>query len=373
MNLIIAGDVAPTSTNKNIFENELDKKIDKDFYKLWQKNDYRIFNLECPIIENGKPILKYGPNISCSNNCINGIKALKPNLVLLGNNHINDYGEEGINNTIEKLEKENIPYTGIIDNYDDINKGFIFEKDGIRVGIYNFCDNEFSIATLSQKGTRGISLIKNYQEIKQLKEQTDYLVVIFHGGKEYYQYQTPKLKELTELLVEYGADIVICQHSHCIGTYYQYKNSIIIFGQGNFIFDNSINELGKKSLVIQIDFTKKGYEIKYIPIKKEEELIKLDDSNKSVEDFVSRSKEIVNDKNIYKRVSNFSIGLLNNYMAILSNKSLVKKVINRWFIKDYYAKLYSKNELIKILNIIECDAHREMLIAAIKNKIERDE
>ena len=373
MNLIIAGDVAPTSTNKSIFEDKLDKKIDKNFYDIWKKSDYRVFNLECPIIENGKPILKFGPNISCSSNCINGIKSLKPDLVLLGNNHINDYGTDGINNTIEILEKENISYTGIIENYEDNNKGFIFDKDGIRVGVYNFCDNEFSIATLSKKGIWGVSLFKNYQEIKQLKKLTAYLLVIFHGGKEYYQYQTPKLKELTELLVEFGADIVICQHSHCIGTYYKYKDSTIVFGQGNFIFDNSKHELGKNSLVIKINFTENEYKIEYIPIKKENELIKIDDSNTSMEEFLKRSNEINKDNNIYKKVSNFSTDLLNNYMAIFSKVNIVKRIINKFFIKNYYVKSYSKEELAKILNIVECEAHREMLIEALKNKIERDE
>ena len=371
MDLIIAGDVVPTSINEVIFKKGLKKEIDKDFYDMCKASDFRIFNLECPIIENGKPILKYGPNISCSNDCINGIKDLNPNLVLLGNNHINDYGTEGIDNTIKKLTKENIPYTGIIENYDDINRGYIFEKDGLRVGIYNFCDNEFSTATFSKKGTRGISLIKNYKEIKRLKELTNYLIVIFHGGKEHYQYQTPKLKEFTELLVEYGADIVICQHSHCIGTQYRYKNSVIIFGQGNFIFNDSDNELEEKSLIININFTTNNYTIKYIPIKKKSGLIQIDDK-KTVEDFNTRSVDIEKENNIYQKVSEFSKQKLNNYMAILSNKSILKKIINKFFIKNYYVKLYSTTELTKILNIIECEAHREILIEALKNKIERD-
>ena len=112
MDLIIAGDVVPTSINEVIFKKGLKKEIDKD-YDMWKASDFRIFNLECPIIENGKPILKYGPNISCSNDCINGIKDLIDN------------------------KKYSIEFEGKYDKYDisgtvnfDLNNKFDFEVKG---------------------------------------------------------------------------------------------------------------------------------------------------------------------------------------------------------------------------------------------------
>ena len=366
MNLLIAGDVVPTNKNIYLFEGGLKDSLDLEFKKIWFSSDFRIFNLECPIIENEEPILKYGPNLSCSNNCIKGIKELEPSLILLANNHIKDYGVNGSNNTINKLKNVNISYTGIIDNINSINNGYILEKDNIKVGIYNFSDNEFSQALENEKGVRGISIKKNYQEIKRLKEKTNYLIIVFHGGKEYYQYPTPRLKETMELLIDIGANIVICQHSHCIGTIQEYKNGTIIYGQGNFIFDDGDNPLEDVSLLLNIEFTNKKYTIKYIPIMKKDGLIALA-NNTILNNIRERNLEIQKNLVLNQKFKDFSKNKLNNYMSIISKKNILNKIINRFFIKNYYIKSYSKKDLAKILNIIECEAHREVFIQALKD------
>lgn len=372
MNLIIAGDVVPTEKNICYFEKDLLNYLEDDFKKLWNSSDFRIFNLECPIIDYGTPIPKYGPSLRCENKSIKGISSLNPSLVLLGNNHINDYGVEGIDNTIKQLKSVNIDYTGIINNYNDNNDGYIFMKDGIKVGIYNFADNEFSQATMKQKGVRGISFLKNYQEIIKLKLKVDYLIILFHGGKEYYQYQSPKLQELTELLVEWGANIVICQHSHCIGTISKYKGATIIYGQGNFIFDDGNNPLEKYSLVINIKFTKENYYIDYIPVEKFNGLIRLTDKL-FMNSIKKRNDETKKIAEVYDKFEDFSFQKINEYARIFSKPNLIKKIINRFFIKNYYIRSYSKKDLLKILNVIECEAHREVLLTSLKKYIESDD
>lgn len=72
-------------------------------------------------------------------------------------------------------------------------------------------------------------------------------------------------------MAQKGADIIICQHSHCIGCFENYENSTIIYGQGNFIFDDSQSEYWKTSLLINIEI-KDEFKIQYIPIVKKETL-----------------------------------------------------------------------------------------------------
>lgn len=370
MKILIAGDLVPTETNEQKFKEGLINSLSDEFKNRWFDSDFRIFNLECPVTNSIDSINKFGPCLSCSSDCIKGIKNLDPSLLLLSNNHIFDYGIDGIKSTIDILNRNNIPFTGIINNNKDLNNGYIFEKDNIKVGIYNVCDREFSAATNDRIGASYLSIKKNYLEIKKLKNECNYLIIIYHGGKEYYQYPTPELKELSEYFVEIGGDIVICQHSHCIGCEEKYKNGTIIYGQGNFIFNyDNANSLEKNSLIIDIKFTSKNYNIKYIPIQKSNNLIDISKNNDIIKEFNIRNKEIKDSVILKKNFDNFSSSMLNNYLSILSKCTLFKRLINKFFIKNYYTKRYSKKDLIKILNIVECDAHREVLINSLKMNI----
>ncbi|MFP3360883.1 CapA family protein, partial [Planococcus sp. SIMBA_143] len=85
------------------------------------------------------------------------------------------------------------------------------------------------------------------------------------GGKEHYRYPSPYLQKICRKFVEKGADIVICQHSHAVGCFEEYHNSTIIYGQGNFVFDNSNIEFWQTSILVDINI-KDGITIDYIPI-----------------------------------------------------------------------------------------------------------
>lgn len=372
MKILIAGDLVPTQKNEQKFKTDLIDKMSCNFKTKWFDSDIRIFNLECPITTSTKSIEKNGPSLSCSPDCIRGIKSLKPSLLLLSNNHIFDYGIDGINSTINILNNNSIPFTGIIKNKDFFNNGYIFDDGKVKVGIYNVCDKEFSCATADQIGTSYLSIKKNYLEINHIRNKCDYLIIVYHGGKEFYQYPTPELKELCEYFIEIGGDIVICQHSHCIGCEEKYNDGTIVYGQGNFIFDSDdANILENNSLIIECEFAKKGYSLQYIPIEKSNDLVDISDNNSIIKEFEKRSKKIANNKIIKKEFDDFSLPMLNSYLSILSKVTLLKKIINKFFIRNYYIKKYSRKDLFKILNIIECDAHREVLINALKKYLKR--
>lgn len=82
MELIIAGDLVPTDSNRELFINgELEKLLGSELLSIWEKVDYRIFNLEAPLFDMDSPIYKWGPNLKAPEKSIEGIKKLNPNLV----------------------------------------------------------------------------------------------------------------------------------------------------------------------------------------------------------------------------------------------------------------------------------------------------
>ena len=98
--------------------------------------------------------------------------------------------------------------------------------------------------------------------------------MLYRGGKEHYRYPSPYLQKICKKMVKKGADLVICQHSQCIGCYEDYEGSTIIYGQGNFLFDKYDREFLKTSLLIQVSIND-GLHVEYIPIAKKGNGVRL--------------------------------------------------------------------------------------------------
>ena len=80
-----------------------------------------------------------------------------------------------------------------------------------------------------------------------------------HGGNEGYPYPSPRLMDTCRFLVEQGANAVICQHSHCVGCYEEYRGGHIVYGQGNLIFDASIPPPGwNEGVLVRLHISENG-------------------------------------------------------------------------------------------------------------------
>lgn len=233
MNLLISGDfyISDDFQNKSLIEQSV---ID-----LFEEADYRMINLEAPITANipQNAILKTGPHLHMSENTVMPyLTQLKVNAVTLANNHIFDYGVEGLNNTFESLKKNKIDYVGAGNNLVEAVQTLTIEKDCIRIAILNFCENEWSVAEADKPGANPMDIIDNTKQIKAAKATHDRVICIIHGGHEYYHLPSPRMQKQYRFYVDSGADAIIGHHTHCIGGYEIYNNVPIIYSLGNFLF-----------------------------------------------------------------------------------------------------------------------------------------
>jgi poly-gamma-glutamate synthesis protein (capsule biosynthesis protein) len=123
-----------------------------------------------------------------------------------------------------------------------------------------------------------------------------------------------KQKKAYRKLVEKGADLVICQHSHCIGCEEKYQGGTIVYGQGNFLFDGSERDCWQTSLLISLN---EKLELSYVPLKKTGNAVRLaegEDGEEILSLFAKRSEEIMQDGFIEKTYAAFSADLLNSYL-----------------------------------------------------------
>src|SRR5699024_6140690 len=167
------------------------------------------------------------------------------------------------------LSKAGVQYAGAGSNLQEASKPYIIDNGITKIGIYCCAEHEFSIATEKKAGANPFDPLESFDHIVSLKELCDFIIVLYHGGKEHYRYPAPYLQKICRKFVEKGADLVVCQHSHCIGCEEKWEKGTIVYGQGNFLFDSLDNDFWRTSLLLSIEIGEQGLShIEYIPIVK---------------------------------------------------------------------------------------------------------
>ena len=269
MKILIAADLVPTSQTADDFANG---RLDRLFGKVQgiaKECDRFIVNLECALTESENKIKKFGPNLKGPTKTADTIKTLGVTEVALANNHVFDFGIEGLEDTLAALDSAGLPYFGIGENDTDSRRPYFIEAEGKRIAVINVCEHEYTYALPNRVGANPFDPFLTMQDIRAAKDESDFLIVLYHGGKEYCGYPSPRLRNLCHEMVYCGADAVITQHSHCIGCYENFEGAHILYGQGNFNFSypafSTRRECWKTALLTILNVTDK-IEIEFLPI-----------------------------------------------------------------------------------------------------------
>lgn len=159
----------------------------------------------------------------------------------LANNHIMDYGVEGLNHTIALLKKNNLNYLGAGNNDREANQALIVECKGKRIAFVAYTSDEKHVGSIIAGPQRPgcasfLDVTKATRRVAELKQKTDIVCVSLHWGHEYLQYPSPKQIEIAHAFVDAGANFVIGHHPHVIQGIEKYKDALIIYSLGNFFF-----------------------------------------------------------------------------------------------------------------------------------------
>jgi Bacterial capsule synthesis protein PGA_cap len=367
--ILVGGDLAPTIANYSVFaEGNIKALIDNKLLSLLYSVDYRIFNLEVPLTDIEKPIKKDGPNLIAPIKTINGIKLLNPTILGLANNHILDQDEQGLYQTMEQLSKHEINYVGAGKDLENAAKPIIIEKDGLKIGIYACAENEFSIAEENKAGANPFDPLESLDHIVNLKSICDFVIVLYHGGKEHYRYPSPYLQKVCRKIIEKGADLVICQHSHCIGAFEKYNDSVIVYGQGNFLFDRRDNEFSNTGLILKATFGNK-MSVDFVPICKKGNGVTLPESNMTetiLEAFYERSRKIALSGFVETEYEKFCICNGLYYLSTFAGFGKIPRKIDGLLNGIFTRQIYSLKKLNMLQNFIECEAHRELFLKYLR-------
>ncbi|MFT5281023.1 MAG: D-alanyl-D-alanine carboxypeptidase/poly-gamma-glutamate capsule biosynthesis protein CapA [Flavobacteriaceae bacterium] len=184
----------------------------------------------------------------------------------LANNHILDWGPESARSTLDEFDERDLLYVGAGKNKKDLSRLRIIEEKGISVGFLAFTD--VGPAWLPPKeDSVGVASPVNEnveEDIKEASKKVDHLFVSYHWGDEYKPHNE-RQKELAYLSIDSGARGVIGHHPHVAQDIEFYKDGIIFYSLGNFIFDQYFSEETMTSTIGHLtlnktNITKASYE-----------------------------------------------------------------------------------------------------------------
>ena len=322
INILIVGDFF--IKEELINENLIDDEVIDFFYNF----DYRILNFEAPIISDHGffPIKKTGPNLYMSKfAAILLKKKINIDLVTLANNHILDFGSEGLRNSFDELKLNNIDYVGAGLSLEEAEKQHVIQTGGFTISIVNFAENEWSNANVNKPGANPLNIISNIKQIKKAKENSDFVIVIIHGGHEYYQLPSPRMQEQYRFYAENGADAIIGHHTHCIGGYEIYKEVPILYSLGNFLFTlPSDKEVWYTGLVAKLNLSKgKRVTFELFPVQQDNKsfnvsLLKGEEKKNIFNKLIQLNKIIEDHTLLQKKWDEFVIERSKSYLQLLS-------------------------------------------------------
>ncbi|MFA6003650.1 MAG: CapA family protein [Elusimicrobiota bacterium] len=228
--------------------------------------DILLGNLECPLTKRGTKQPKTWTFRAPPKN-LAALKAAGFNILTIANNHVLDYGPDGIFDTLAELRRSSIPFIGGGKDLEEAQKLEILEVHGLRVGFLGFTSTfpEEAWARRDRPGVAYSELSRVKAAIEAARPRCDMLAVVFHGGTELAPEPNDIQKEFAHLAIDSGADIIIGHHPHVVQPLEIYKGKPIIYSLGNFLFV-SPNPATRPTIAARTQVSAKGVEgIEFLP------------------------------------------------------------------------------------------------------------
>lgn len=375
MKVVVLSDVIfPKDRNSVYSQEKLQNIFGIGIYEEILSADINIVNLECVLTEREDYIEKWGSILVASPENIALLKQI-PNIVVnLSNNHIFDAGLEGLKDTVRILDDNGIRYLGCTINQKS-NRTITFEDDGKMLGFFSCSEHEFN----SDDAGNGAILFEPMEaalEISELAKNCDRVIVLYHGGVEFYPYPYPSQQNNLRRMIDAGADLVVCQHNHCVSCEEQYNNGTIVYGQGTLIWGNrpeiqdNILDIDMMNSGMAITYDTVGGDIKRTYYSISGDRI-IDSSGDIEEKYVSRSRK-VSDKSFidsewidYCKKQDAHMGIFGDTFVDSSPIKTIKKAA-----KSVVGLKDCRSERLRVYDYLTCESHLEIIRTI--SKIEKD-
>lgn len=165
--------------------------------------------------------------------------------VTLGNNHTYDYKKSGLESTLKHMRESKLAFSGAGIDEEEALKAYQEEYNGVSYGMLGYVGWEGRVkpnqVAEKNKGGAAFGSMKNIiSSVEKQVRAGNVPVVQYHGSQEYSNNPTGITEQRLKSAVDHGAALAIAHHPHVTQGLELYKDKLIAYSMGNFIFDQYI-------------------------------------------------------------------------------------------------------------------------------------
>lgn len=226
--------------------------------------DITVGNFEATLSQEGPPT-QGTDSFVADTEALDGLDLAGFDVISLGNNHLGDFGQQSIDDTVDRMADAGFATTGGGRNLDEAREPAIVERDGISVGfIATDSIGETPAATDEQGGTNRVNapprtgpldeeaLERVSDDIWALDAEVDIVMVVPHWGTQYTHEPEDSQRVMAEAFTDAGADLVAGGHPHWVQGWEQMGDATVIHSLGNFIFDMDFMEKTMEGVFVEV-------------------------------------------------------------------------------------------------------------------------
>lgn len=232
-----------------------------------RRGDIVIGNLEAPVAVSGEEFTAKRFRFKLNPQAVPALKSAGFTHLTLANNHILDFGKEGLRQTLQTLQRHGLGFTGAGPDLAAARKTWITEVKGVKIAFlaYSLVYPEEFFAGNDSAGTAPGYTSLFISDITAAKKAADYVIVSFHWGEEGLSSPKPYQKTAGHLAIDAGADIVLGHHPHVLQGIEYYRNGVIFYSLGNFAF-GSMSRQADRSVIARLTLDNGIKEVEIIPL-----------------------------------------------------------------------------------------------------------
>lgn len=239
---------------------------------ILKKADMAFANLETPVSIRGKAAEKTFAFRS-KPDTLKGLIYAGIDGVTLANNHILDYGQQAMLDTITHLNRQKIGYTGAGRTIDEAFKPYVQKINGKKIAVLGvsrvLSDNSWIAGKNHPGAASAYTMEPMLSHIKKSAKTNDCTIVYIHWNQEFADYPEDYARKIAKEMIDAGADIIIGSHSHTLMGIEYYKGKPIYYSLGNFVFNRSTRGGDKtlQSMMVHIDIQGSKITSRITPVK----------------------------------------------------------------------------------------------------------
>lgn len=231
--------------------------------------DIAFGNLETPILK-GDTVPSNSMLFRTDPQAVEGLQFAGFDVLSLANNHMMNFGHDGLQSTLNNLDSAGISHAGAGLSLDGIYRPVIKNVKSVKFGFlaYSYSNEQSRDGSENIYGVAKLDAGLMKSQVADLRKNADVVIASMHAGTEYSIDSGSAQVNFARGAIDAGADLVIGHHPHVVGTFEKYKDGYIIYSLGNFIFDQMWSDETRLGAVAKITFDKnKIVKIDFVPVK----------------------------------------------------------------------------------------------------------